>query len=236
MPSRHARSRRTWALRRHGAAAAISAAALSSLGLLLDVTGPTWAAATDPRAGAGAMLAGLAAVVAWVVVVRLLVTALAVALAALPGALGDLGRTVATTWSPAVTRGLVRAALGAAVASGPLAAQTAQAAWGDQAIYPTLDRVNSAPAAASISAPARPDSPSPGSVAGGAGAGAGHVVVVRPGDTLWGIAAENLGRGQSPSQVARAWPEWYEANRSIIGPDPDRIAVGLRLRPPAPQS
>ena len=45
------------------------------------------------------------------------------------------------------------------------------------------------------------------------------VVVVRVGDTLWDLA------GESP-----AWHRIYELNRDVIGPDPDLIRPGQRLR------
>ncbi len=57
-------------------------------------------------------------------------------------------------------------------------------------------------------------------------------VVVRRGDTLWAIAGRHLGPGASPAQIAREWPRWYAANRTLIGPDPDRIEPGQRLQPP----
>ncbi len=58
-------------------------------------------------------------------------------------------------------------------------------------------------------------------------------VVVRRGDTLWDIAARALGPDASVADVAASWPGWYAANRSTIGPDPDLILPGQRLRPPA---
>ncbi|HWB65202.1 MAG TPA: LysM domain-containing protein [Mycobacteriales bacterium] len=59
-------------------------------------------------------------------------------------------------------------------------------------------------------------------------------VVVRPGDTLWGIAASRLGGHPSDANIAAAWPRWWHANRQVIGPDPNLIHPGQRLRPPAP--
>src|SRR5215469_3092326 len=55
--------------------------------------------------------------------------------------------------------------------------------------------------------------------------------VVRPGDTLSGIAAALGVRG--------GWPALYTANRRVIGPDPNRIRPGTvltALRPQAPAS
>jgi hypothetical protein len=58
-------------------------------------------------------------------------------------------------------------------------------------------------------------------------------VTVRPGDSLWAIAERHLDPGASTSEVAAAWPRWYEANRQAIGSDPHLITPGLRLREPA---
>jgi nucleoid-associated protein YgaU len=58
-------------------------------------------------------------------------------------------------------------------------------------------------------------------------------VTVRPGDTLWGIAADFLPTGATARDVAIAWPQWYAANRDVIGPDPDLIRPGQRLVRPA---
>jgi hypothetical protein len=55
----------------------------------------------------------------------------------------------------------------------------------------------------------------------GPGRHAPAVVLVRPGDTLWDLA------GQS-----HAWHRIYELNRDRIGPDPDLIRPGQRLRLP----
>ncbi len=60
---------------------------------------------------------------------------------------------------------------------------------------------------------------------------ASATVVVRPGDTLWGIAARHLGPRASTASVAAAWPRWYRANAAAVGADPHLIRPGLRLRP-----
>ncbi len=58
-----------------------------------------------------------------------------------------------------------------------------------------------------------------------------HVVVHR-GDSLWAIAARHLGGGASDAEIARAWPAWFDANRRVIGDDPDVLRPGQVLRPP----
>ncbi len=56
--------------------------------------------------------------------------------------------------------------------------------------------------------------------------------VVRPGDSLWVIAARQLGPGASDAQIAAEWPRWYRANRAVIGSNPSLLLVGTRLAVP----
>jgi hypothetical protein len=58
-----------------------------------------------------------------------------------------------------------------------------------------------------------------------------RVVVVRPGDSLWTIAAHLLGPGADDTEVAAAWHRLHAANRSRVG-DPDLIHPGQRLLVP----
>ena len=58
--------------------------------------------------------------------------------------------------------------------------------------------------------------------------------VVQPGESLWSIAAAELGPAATDEAVATRWPQWYAANRQLIGPDPDPIQPGQVLRIPAP--
>ena len=46
------------------------------------------------------------------------------------------------------------------------------------------------------------------------------------------IAAEALGPGADDAEVADAWRRLYRANRAAVGPDPDLIRPGQRLRVP----
>jgi nucleoid-associated protein YgaU len=67
--------------------------------------------------------------------------------------------------------------------------------------------------------------------------------VVKPGESLWEIAAAELGAtagdraagdgAAGDGAVAKRWPQWYAANRAVIGPDPDLILPGQALRIPA---
>jgi nucleoid-associated protein YgaU len=58
-------------------------------------------------------------------------------------------------------------------------------------------------------------------------------VVVRRGDTLWGIAARHLGPGATDAEIAVEWPRWYAANRQLLGADPDLVLPGTVLHPPS---
>lgn len=54
---------------------------------------------------------------------------------------------------------------------------------------------------------------------------------VRPGDTLWSIAAEVL-ETPAPARIARYWPRIHRLNRHLIGADPNLIMPGQVLELP----
>lgn len=58
-------------------------------------------------------------------------------------------------------------------------------------------------------------------------------VVVQPGDSLWAIAARHLGPATSDAKVAEVWPQWYTANRAVIGENPELLQPGQLLHPPS---
>lgn len=58
----------------------------------------------------------------------------------------------------------------------------------------------------------------------------GHLV--RPGESLWSIAATATGEAPDDGEVAAYWHEIYAANRHLVGPDPDLIHPGQLLRLP----
>jgi resuscitation-promoting factor RpfA len=71
-----------------------------------------------------------------------------------------------------------------------------------------------------------------------AAAGAGEPYVIRPGDTLWGVAAAHLPGGRrSPGRIDRYWRRIHAANRGVLGDDPHLIHPGTRIvLPPADAS
>jgi LysM repeat protein len=57
-------------------------------------------------------------------------------------------------------------------------------------------------------------------------------VVVGTGDSLWAIAATELGPEAGDAAIAARWPQWYAANAGLVGPDPDLIKPGQILHDP----
>lgn len=84
------------------------------------------------------------------------------------------------------------------------------------------------------SRPAQRSQPHSRLVTGGGASHRAADVVVHRGDTLWDLARRHLGPDATDAEVATAWPAWYDANRDVIGEDPDLILPGQVLRPPSP--
>lgn len=65
---------------------------------------------------------------------------------------------------------------------------------------------------------------------------AATTLVVGRGDSLWSLATSHLDPPSPATAVDRLWRRWYAANRDVIGPDPDLLQPGQRLRvsPPPP--
>lgn len=61
-------------------------------------------------------------------------------------------------------------------------------------------------------------------------------VVVRPGDTLWTLAAASLAPDASDAAVVQRWHAIHRHNRAAIGADPDLILPGTVLRLPPPDA
>ncbi|GAB2472400.1 LysM peptidoglycan-binding domain-containing protein [Xylanimonas ulmi] len=59
-----------------------------------------------------------------------------------------------------------------------------------------------------------------------------ETVVVARGDTLWDIAARDLGGRPTDGEILAAMLAWHQANRAVIGDDPDLILPGqILVRP-----
>jgi nucleoid-associated protein YgaU len=133
------------------------------------------------------------------------------------------GRRLRPRGCPRWVHRMVLGALGAAVAGGlatpALAADGADAAaTSAEAVrgLPYPDRAEGEPVLADTAPPA------------------GHHVV-RPGDTLWALAARDLSPAASAAEVTDRWQLIYRLNRAAIGPDPDLIVPGTSLELPTPR-
>jgi hypothetical protein len=171
------------------------------------------AATLDAAAGAAA------AVVAWGLAAWLLTALLVTALSACPARLGVISALVAARITPRVLHGCVRVVLASGVA-----AASAATAW-------PVAAAEAAPAAAPAPAPDAGfptlDRPVPDPVRR---LPVAHVV--RPGESLWRVAALHLGDKPTDEAIAAAWPRWHAANRAVIGPDPGLLRPGQRLVAP----
>ena len=135
------------------------------------------------------------------------------------------GRPARAHGVPAAIRRLVLAACGAGLAAGLVApvhatpgdVHTDRQPTSTLAGLPLPDRAVGLPGRALVATgPLRtPATPPPA-----------RTVVVRPGDSLWGLAATHL---DDPGR----WPEIYALNRDLIGPAPGLIHPATRLRLPA---
>jgi nucleoid-associated protein YgaU len=195
-----------------------------------------------PRAGSGvsgddptAGVVTVAAWAAWLLALYLVAAVVATAAARLPRS-PRAAQALARRITPAVVRRMTDAAIGVTTAAVVLAgppvtayADPSPAATAAAAV-PTVEWPG-LPAAAH-SAAASATTPAVGLVTPPprrAAAAGDATVVVRAGDTLWSLAARQLGASATDAQVARAWPQLYAANRAVIGANPDLIRPGQRL-------
>lgn len=235
-----------------GAAAALLAAGTAEQLAATGARAPLGEAVPVLATGAGAVVTG------WLAVVLLLGAVAALPRRPGPaGALPALARRCAPRLAPrvaAVLTGAVVAAAGTAsaqavpsptaVAPGapcPTASVPTASAipvpWLDQPAEHASSRAGDGPA--SVPRPdltRRPGGASPATAdVAPAGERAGQrppTIEVVAGDTLWELAAAHLPAGATDADVARAWPRWHAANREVIGPDPDLLLPGQRLRLP----
>lgn len=147
---------------------------------------------------------------------RLLQAALGVTLA-----VGPAGAAIA---APTGTSGTGRAAISSSQTQAPALAAVPPPILAPEVPIPDLDWPSAA-----ASAPERPSS-----VASAPKAQPIPVShrVVRPGDTLWGLAAASLDASATPLEITRAWERWYATNRASIGNDPSFLLPGEHLTAP----
>jgi hypothetical protein len=238
------------------------AAVILVLGLVLAGTGSTmverWRSSSarhqtlgfEDQLGVVANTAGLILTLWWAM-------SLAIAVAAALLERSGRGRAAAATgkFAPAFMRRLALAAVGIQLLTAPLAAAstlqpapgTASSAavspgWtpaplppgtGDSpglpgstpVVQPHWRPLSSAIEAGSLTGPPRRAESRPGQ---------GSEVAVRPGDSLWSLSAARLGPFASDVDIAVDWPRIYQANKDVIGGNPDLLRPGQILRlPPA---
>ncbi len=131
-------------------------------------------------------------------------------------------------------------------AEGPSAAEVvarALTARDRAAAPPPVPRTPPSPQPAEPAEPSQPAEPAPPAepeptprTRHQAGRERRHVVVA--GDSLWSIAERALleatGAAPTAADVAAYWPVLHAANRDLVGPEPDLIRPGQRLRIPPP--
>lgn len=141
------------------------------------------------------------------------------------------GRTT-SRWCPAPLRRVLLGCCGVALTGG-LTGGLVGSAYADQprpldvhvvAALPLPDRATGGPAPHPAPAARQVADPLAG----------GPVAVVRPGDSLWSIAERLLPAGATDAQITATWHLIHRRNRDVIGPDPDLLLPGQRLRLPPP--
>jgi resuscitation-promoting factor RpfA len=191
------------------------------------------------QAGADAAVAALAGAALWVAALWLAIGLLTAVAATAPWAVGRGADRILRAVLPHAVRRIVVGSAGLGVflapvvataqdpvaAAGPATAVTAPSVTAPSATAPTVPP----PAPPSVPAPSWPVAHQPASTPVPVGQ-----VTVRAGDSLWSIAADHLKGAPDPNRVARAWPAWFAANRTVIGRDPAVIHPGQVLRIPTP--
>lgn len=194
---------------------------------------------TADTQGPDVLIASAAGLLAWAVWAWGALGLALTAASALPGIAGGASRLILRAVLPAGARRSAALLLGLGLGlTAPLAG-----------VLPAVGPVTSAAASADTDVPDWPGSTSgttgttgttavPDWPAGATPAESPPTAdrVVVPGDCLWHIAADSLlgelGRLPSDREVAVAVDAWWRANADVIGPDPDLLIPGQRLRAP----
>ena len=129
---------------------------------------------------------------------------------------------------PATVRRLVLVACGAGLVGGLASPAYAATPPSPLVGLPLPDR----PTAHGLPHPGRPGDPAPAADRRHATDAPTTTLRVAPGDSLWTLAAADLPEGASVAEVDQRWREIHDANREVIGGDPDLIHPGQQLRLP----
>lgn len=232
-----------------GAAAALGALGAAALGWVATVCWQqvvgtvgvdAWGASFEvPRGLEIIVLAAAGLVAAW-----LSVLLMAGSIAALPGARLAPLRLFATRCAPRLAPRIAAGLVTTAVVLTPMGAAQAAPEAGVSATLSVSETPGTetpgteAPTTGAPepgwrpTAPPRPPHSSTSIDFVSRGTAAPDSVVVRAGDTLWDITARHLGNDADAATIAVTWPLWFEANRDVIGADPDLILPGTLLVPP----
>jgi len=226
-----------------GSAAALAGCAARPIQLVNGLHSPrAWVADVGPDAA----VAVLAGALLWLVALWTAIALSATALALLPGRLGLIAGSVSGRLSPAVLRRMVAAAAGTSILISPVAGFAEPAGHAAPAGVGTSTTLAPGPALATAGPPLATAAPAPApeltvglpmdrsgarqpAVRGRLASGP---VTVRPGDSLWTIAAHRLGNAPTAARIHAEWPRWYAANRQLIGADPNLLHPGASLQAP----
>lgn len=181
--------------------------------------------------GVDAAIMTVAVAVSWLLLGWLALGVVVSLAGQLPGLAGWMARSLAAAVLPRAIRQAVTVALGVGLVTAgasAAAADTGSAGPGAAASAP----------GATVDWPVQPAPPPvPPPVYGGPpgiGDPVDGAIVVARGDSLWALASDRL-PGAAVAQIADAVTAWYQANRDVIGPDPDLIYPGQLLVPPPPR-
>ena len=160
-------------------------------------------------------------------------------LAGMPGAIGGGAERAATVLTPRQVRAVIATLLGIGITAGLATGASAvgSAPPPHTAPSPASRPMTPDPGVSSLPDPGVPSIPtvrpqpdvrvlSPVPRDDPADRDSPHEVVVHRGDSLWAIAARHLGTEASDAEIAEAWPDWYAANRHVIGSDPTSSCRG----------
>ncbi|MDV3220044.1 LysM peptidoglycan-binding domain-containing protein [Intrasporangium sp.] len=223
-----------------GTATTAAGAATCGLAVLASHGWPS--ATTDGPAAVEDIVSGALAWVSTGLAGWLTLSCAVVLLGAVPGAVGVAAARTAGWLTPHLLRRALSLSLGSLVGivtvpTAPAIADSAPHGTADGPDRPAQETGSPVPAPGWLpDAPSRVMQSDQTGLLGGTlrpTGTANDTVTVQRGDTLWSIAADHLGPRATDAEIAGEWPRWFEANREVIGGNPDLILPGQQLRVPA---